>query len=170
MNRHPRTLPLQRNCLICGILFKVHQTRLRKGNGKYCSISCGSKGKNRNPRGNIKAVNEWRKENGSWNRGKKYLAISGSKHWNWQGGKTKESLAARASSEYKYWRKQVYERDEYKCVICGYRGNQLIADHIKSFSRYPDLRFALHNGRTLCRECHKLTPNYCGRVRVNIYA
>lgn len=115
-------------------------------------------------------LSEFRKGKPAWNKGLKYVAISGEKHWNWQGGKTSESLAVRASVAYKNWRKAVYERDNYTCTMCGYVGNQLIADHIKSFSRYPELRLAIDNGRTLCRECHKLTPNYCGKVRVNIYA
>lgn len=115
-------------------------------------------------------LSEFRKGMTAWNKGKKYLAISGENHWNWQGGKTEESLAARTSLEYKLWRKEVYERDKYTCVLCGYTGNQLIADHIKSFSRYPELRFDIKNGRALCIPCHKTTPNYCGKVRVNKYA
>lgn len=157
-------------CKFCLKEFSVIPYRAKMGQ-KFCSISCGLKA---NPRvknkGNANVLLEYKKTHPVWNKGQKYEAISGVKHWNWQGGKTKESLAARTSLEYKLWRKAVYERDEYRCVMCGYKGNQLIADHIKSFSRYPELRFSIENGRALCRECHKTTPNYCGKVRVNIYA
>jgi hypothetical protein len=71
----------------------------------------------------------------------------------------------RDSPAYKLWRKSVFERDNYTCVFCGQRGGQLQADHIKSFARFPELRFDLSNGRTLCKPCHKLTPTYGGRSR-----
>ena len=71
--------------------------------------------------------------------------------------------------EYKNWRKAVYERDNYTCQECGlHSGNGktviLNAHHIKSWSDYPELRFDINNGITLCRSCHKLTGNF-GRKR-----
>jgi predicted restriction endonuclease len=85
----------------------------------------------------------------------------------WQGGKTAKHLLIRCSLEYRLWRKAVYERDNYTCVWCGdNKGNNLEADHIKPFYLYPELRFAIDNGRTLCRECHKKTNTY-GRPKLD---
>ena len=59
----------------------------------------------------------------------------------------------RVSQELTEWRKQVFERDQYKCVECGQKGT-LQAHHIKEWADYPDLRYEIDNGITLCRECH----------------
>lgn len=85
---------------------------------------------------------------------------TGSENPAWRGGVTPIHKAIRASRSYKRWRKAVFERDNYVCVECKVRGVELQADHIKSFSAYPELRLELSNGRTLCVPCHKLTPTY----------
>lgn len=53
------------------------------------------------------------------------------------------------------WRKAIFKRDDYTCQICFKKGGKLNADHIKTWSEYPNLRFELSNGRTLCVDCHK---------------
>lgn len=78
----------------------------------------------------------------------------------WRGGKTAEAKIIRSSAEYRAWRKAVFERDDYTCQMCGQRGGRLHPDHIKRFSDFPELRLELSNGRTLCEDCHKQTPNY----------
>lgn len=55
------------------------------------------------------------------------------------------------------WRKAVFARDNYTCQICKVRGTYLEADHIKPWAYFPELRFELSNGRTLCRKCHDKT-------------
>lgn len=61
--------------------------------------------------------------------------------------------------EYRLWRESVFERDNWKCVIC-YMGGKICADHVKAYSQYPDLRYEISNGRTLCLACHTKTENY----------
>ena len=79
---------------------------------------------------------------------------------NWRGGTTKEAQKIRTSKRYKRWRSSVFFRDNYTCTECGSYGGELNADHIKPFALYPELRFDVSNGRTLCVPCHKKTPAY----------
>lgn len=102
-----------------------------------------------------KHISESCKGRNSWNKGKRHLAIIGEKHPNWKGGITPINKIIRHSIEYKLWVRAVFERDNYTCIWCGRKGNQLNADHIQEFSLYPELRFCIDNGRTLCKECHK---------------
>lgn len=97
--------------------------------------------------------------------------LSGKNHPNWQGGITPLNRKIRTSFEYKEWRKEVVERDSYTCVWCNlkqgwYKEEKkrvvVHADHIKPFCDYPELRFDLNNGRTLCAECHRTTETYGG--------
>lgn len=80
-------------------------------------------------------------------------------HWNWQGGKSDENYRIRHSSEYKNWRKEVFKRDKWTCILCGYRSkskSDIRADHIKPFHLYPELRLEVSNGRTLCLCCDRV--------------
>lgn len=79
---------------------------------------------------------------------------SGENHWNWQNGKSAENTIIRNSKKYKLWAEAVKKRDNYTCQICFKRGCYLHSDHIKPFSLYPNLRFDVSNGRTLCKDCH----------------
>ena len=103
----------------------------------------------------------------------------GEKNHFWKGGKTKLSQQIRNSAEYSFWRKQIFERDNYTCQQCGRRtkkGDKVIieADHIYPFSKILDdyditsieeaisceKLWDIENGRTLCRDCHKNTETW----------
>lgn len=81
-------------------------------------------------------------------------------------GLTTKHYRIRRSSRYKQWREAIFERDDYTCQMCFTRGGILNADHVKPFALFPDLRFDLDNGRTLCLPCHKLTPTYGAKTRL----
>jgi 5-methylcytosine-specific restriction endonuclease McrA len=55
------------------------------------------------------------------------------------------------------WRKSVFERDNHTCQECGKRGGYLEAHHVKPFAFFPELRYELSNGQTMCRPCHNKT-------------
>lgn len=86
--------------------------------------------------------------------------ISGKNHYNWKGGITPLRTKIWQSKEYKIWRESVFKRDNYTCVWCYQVGGKLNADHIKPFAYFPELRFAIDNGRTLCINCHRKTDTY----------
>ncbi len=96
----------------------------------------------------------------------KYKGENGS---NWQGGKAIKHNFQRKGLEVERWRKSVFVRDNFTCVLCGLKGGWnkelkrriiLNADHIKPFALFPELRLDMLNGRTLCLECHKQTPTF----------
>jgi hypothetical protein len=57
------------------------------------------------------------------------------------------------SWNYIQWKKMILKRDNYKCQQC-YSVDRLHVHHIKSWDTYPELRFDINNGITLCISCH----------------
>ncbi len=81
---------------------------------------------------------------------------NGENHPNWKGGITPEYHKIRGSDEYNNWRRKVFERDNYTCQLCGNnKSGTLRAHHVKFFSKYPELRFEVSNGLTVCKDCHE---------------
>ena len=107
---------------------------------------------------------EWRERIAEGKRGAKN-PFFGKRSPNWQGGITPINLAIRNSKEYAIWRLSVFERDKFTCRGCGARGGDLHAHHVLSFSKFPNHRFDINNGLTLCKDCHKKTNNYAGRTK-----
>lgn len=108
-------------------------------------------------------------------KGKQKLKMQGPNHWNWKEDRTKIKVGDRSLNDplQKQWTRGVKNRDGWKCMIsdgncCG----NLEAHHILPWAEYPELRFELKNGITLCQYHHpkrkqevvRLAPVFQGMV------
>lgn len=98
-------------------------------------------------------------------------SIRGNKHYRWGGGVKSFYGQIRSSQAYRAWRKEVFARDDYTCVVCGIRGNWIEAHHkdrfvdiihrnnIKSYEQSMECMelWDIENGSTLCKKCHDKT-------------
>lgn len=83
-------------------------------------------------------------------------------HHLWKGGITEKNKVIRTGTKYKEWRLKIMKRDNYCCQVCNIKSGNgkavyLEVHHIKTFSQFPELRFELSNGVTLCKRCHSET-------------
>jgi hypothetical protein len=78
----------------------------------------------------------------------------GSMSNNWKGGVSTNNHSL-TEPKYKEWRNLVFKRDSYKCKIsnqecCSY----IEPHHILPWRDFPELRYEINNGITLCRVHH----------------
>ena len=124
--------------------------------------------------------NGFKKGQPSWNKGKKgeyklpkisklLKGKQGELARNWKGGITPLELQIRHSFQYRQWRSDVFQRDNFTCQECGQRGGKIEAHHLKEFAKIikeyqiRTLEQALNceelwninNGRTLCQKFHQ---------------
>jgi len=84
------------------------------------------------------------------------IAVSGERNGNWiENRSLLKKQDERNDSAYQEFVKQVKKRDNHKCRInnedcSGY----CIVHHILSWSEYPELRYNINNGITLCQAHH----------------
>lgn len=69
--------------------------------------------------------------------------------------KVKRSYNVSPKRQHSDWSKMVIQRDDRYCQNCGVE-TSLEAHHIWPQSWYPQLRYILKNGITLCRPCHEV--------------
>jgi len=150
-----------RECRLCGAIFMTHKCWVARGGGKYCS---------KRHSGLAKIVSNYERyceicgevfyrKSGKYCSRKCFGEATrerqlGRKSHLWKGGITPENTIIRESAEYAEWRKAVYARDNWTCQECGARGDYLHAHHVFPFAEFPEHRFDIWNGVTLCAGCH----------------
>lgn len=145
---------LTKKCLICGRLYERPVSIAVKS--KTCSDRCRYKyqsliAKPQPMTDELKLkISKTKRENRS---------SKGNKNPNWRGGKTKELNKGRATWQFYDWRKKVFERDKYKCRICGKTG-KIEAHHLLNWINYKELRYDVNNGITVCKLHHKKLENH----------
>jgi hypothetical protein len=117
-------------CSGCSKSIKVSPHRLINHSFRFCSFTCYKE--------NIGKY--FRKENNHM----------------WNGSiSAEERIKTRNLTEYRDWRTFVYKRDKFTCRCCNdSTGGNLNAHHLDGWDKYPDKRFELSNGITLCETCH----------------
>lgn len=94
-------------------------------------------------------------------------SLTGCNHPNWKGGVTPGIKRVRNSKEYKQWRTSAFARDNYQCKYCSKTGKGLCVHHIDSFADFPEIRFLIENGITLCKKCHQKYHKLYGVLHAN---
>ena len=77
----------------------------------------------------------------------------------------KTSYRQRKSNEAYVWRKLVFERDKYTCQCCHKKGGKIVAHHMNGWAMFPEQRFDVDNGLTLCEGCHRKLHKLLGGVK-----
>ncbi len=124
-----RAVPKVVNCTYCNKELIRKNCELTPANNYFCNQDCHR---------------TWKKITGSnkgWRKPLEYRL-------------TEQAAIDRARDDVKQWRKDVFKRDNWKCVICEAKGD-IQAHHLNSFKRFPELRTELSNGVTLCTHHHQ---------------
>lgn len=85
--------------------------------------------------------------------------LKGRKPWNYKEDRTQVSggLLRKDSKEYKEWAMNVKHRDNNVCVLNSDKcGGRIESHHIMNWIDYPELRFDINNGVSVCQKHHPI--------------
>lgn len=166
-----------KECLWCNATFYATPGSLKKGHGKYCSMSCSGKGlwSNQEHADRMSKAHKGKKPNNaleiyrlsggktsgstglpSWNKGLVGIhAKEKNPRWISDRSLVKRDEKKHLDSHYKGWSRSVKDRDGWKCKISSpdCKG-RLESHHILPWKSYPELRYEINNGITLCAAHH----------------
>lgn len=86
----------------------------------------------------------------------------GKESWNWIADRTKLKTDRNKAydTKYKYWMLSVKKRDGWICRIADINcDGKLESHHILPWSKFPELRYQINNGITLCHAHHPRKQN-----------
>lgn len=147
-----------KECNCCHTVFTSFVFRKQK----YCSISCGAKSSIKIRPNSLKNLRSdyWGNtamplEKKEQTRKSLAQAMKESRKGEGHPRFNKNRFDINERTARKFWAKQVFARDKQKCRIAnGDCKGQLEAHHILKWSEYPELRFDVNNGITLCHAHH----------------
>lgn len=150
---------IERTCLQCPVKLRLRNSRdlVRK---KFCSHRCRQLW--RYGAGEFTWLTAFSAA-GSTPESNKKKGLPGDKNPKWK--IDREAVKTRSRYEGRAWKQAVFVRDNYTCRKCGERGGRLNAHHIKPYALYPELRWEVSNGETLCIDCHKQTDSYGWKLK-----
>ena len=130
-----------KQCEVCGKDMKIAQCYLNLGKGKTCSKDCAKVSTSRT------IIGTKNPKMSEFMKGRKHRYV-----------KDRSKLTVRESRKsqtYNDWRKSVLNRDKWKCQMHNENcGGILEVHHILNFKEYPELRYDINNGITLCHSHH----------------
>jgi len=156
-------LSINVSCEICNKSFLVKPSRYKRCKPRFCSKICFAKKIVK-----ICEICNKKYQVQRWNIDSKQcskvchnkatsILFSGSGSHTWKGGITPQRVIDRNTPQIRKWKRDVFKRDRFTCVLCGKHGGYLIADHYPfPFYKYIDKRTELSNGRTLCTNCNAI--------------
>ena len=155
-------------CKNCKETFKVS----RCSKNIYCSLLCYWSDMKGRPHGHGTNTT-------AWNKGMKLPQLSGENHPRWIRDRMllKDDRRDRGGQLSRDWGKRVKDRDGWKCKISNQDcEGRMEAHHILGWTEYPELRYEINNGITLCHAHHPrkraeeklLAPVFQGLVGVSI--
>ena len=151
-----KSTQVTKTCTICGASYKVKA--YRSDTAKYCSKSCWSN--RRQPY--YKTCKTCGEKFDAIDHRAKFCSNECVIEWRtgdtspvWKGGKSLHRKRAQARGDLAKWRNVVYKRDNYTCQVCGAKGGDIHAHHIKPVADFPELMLDTNNGQTLCVSCHE---------------
>jgi len=148
-----RSRKVDHTCPGCGVAFSVTPSRLRLAQETFCSKLCWRetyRRRNHSPAICARCGGTFLSRNCQTKRGRgKYCSFACLKADRTPEHPSKPRLGTTG------WRSAVLRADNRNCRRCGATEN-LHAHHIKPWAKYPDLRYVLDNGVTLCETCHSV--------------